>query len=494
MGALAVMRDIPAFLSRGERARLFPVLADTSKEGRSVSILLACLANIDEFGRSLLDTVGQRAGPRTKIEAFTEIGFPTQAEKSVRPDGLLVLTTGGRQWKALVEAKVGNAELELEQVEAYLELARQKEVDALITISNQFAAVPAAHPLQLSSSAKRRVELYHWSWMHILTEASLLLSNDSISDRDQRFVLNEMVRFLTHSSAGVKGFEQMPAAWTELVSRTQAGAAPAPNDSETRETIGAWHQVVRDLSLTISRQLGVEVSPKIPREHLRDLDARARADAIKLCDERCLTATLVIPDAAAPIEICADLRSRSLTVSMRLRAPEERRGTKARLNWLVRQLPSTTADNWHVRMYWPGRSSSTQKTLISLRENVDSAADERPGMVVSSFDVLLVRDLGARFGQRRNFIQDLEVTIPQFYDQAGQHLRAWQPIAPRLSETKTEPASVNTEAMRVAAEQEAGGSAPPDAVELLVTPQSELIEDTSASLEDARLSENHDPK
>jgi len=309
--ALLAMKDIPAFLTRGERARLFPVLADTSKEGRTESILLACLSNVDEFGRSLMSTVGQRAGPRTRIECFTEVCFQNQNEK-LRPDGLIVLGIGGRQWKAIIEAKVGNSDLELGQVETYLDLARDNEIDALITISNQFAAVPAVHPLQLSSSARRKIELYHWSWMHVLTEASLLLSNDEILDRDQRFMLNEMVRFLTHPSAGVKGFDQMPAAWTELVNSVQAGAAPSANGPETLETIGAWHQVVRDLSLTMSRQLGVEVSPKIPREHLRDLDARAKADATQLCEDRCLCATLSIPDAAAPLEVTADLRAKSI--------------------------------------------------------------------------------------------------------------------------------------------------------------------------------------
>jgi hypothetical protein len=457
------MRDIPNFLTRGERARLFPVLADTSKEGRTASILLACLSNVDEFGRSLLSTVGQRAGPRTKIEAFTEVCFQNQSDK-LRPDGLIVLTTGARQWKAVVEAKVGNVDLELGQVETYLDVARDNEIDALITISNQFAAVPSVHPLQLSSSARRKIELYHWSWMHVLTEASLLLANDDVLDRDQRFMLNEMVRFLTHPSAGVKGFDQMPAAWTELVNSVQAGAAPSSSSPEIRETVGAWHQVIRDLSLTMSRQIGVEVVPKIPREHLRDLDARAKADATRLCGERCLSATLSIPDAAAPIEVSADLRAKSLSVSMRLRAPEERKGTKARVNWLLRQLAQSPADNWHVRLYWPGRSAHTQKTLAGLRENIDQAADERPGMVVSSFDVLLVRDLGARFAQRRNFIAELAITVPQFYDQVGQHLRAWQPTAPRLPEAKAEPASVSTEAMRDAAEQEVINPATPERV------------------------------
>ncbi|MCG6204550.1 hypothetical protein LPW26_07880 [Rhodopseudomonas sp. HC1] len=450
------MSDIPSYLSRGERARLFPVLADTSKEGRTASILLACLANVDEFGHSMMGTVGQRVGPRTKIETFTEICFSSKVDK-IRPDGLIVLTTGSRQWRALVEAKVGNFDLEIGQVESYLALARENEIDALITISNQFAAVPAVHPLQLATSARRKIELFHWSWMHVLTEASLLLANDEILDRDQRFILNEMVRFLTHPSAGVRGFDQMPACWTDLVASIQAGAVPAASSPSTREVVGAWHQVVRNLSLTMSRQLGVEVSPRIPREHLRDLDARAKADSCLLCDDHTLSATLIVPDAASPLEVTADVKARSLTISMHLRAPDDKKGTKARLNWLLRQLPSTTNENWHVRLYWPGRTSSTQRPLKVLRENIDDAVDERAGQVVTSFDVFLVRDIGARFSQRKNFIVDLESIVPQAYDQAGQHLRAWQRTAPRLPEEKAVPASVSTEAMRDAAELELTG-------------------------------------
>jgi hypothetical protein len=50
----------------------------------------------------------------------------------------------------------------------------------------------------------------------------------------------------------------------------------------------------------------------------------------------------------------------------------------------------------------------------------------------------LVKDLGARFAQRRNFIRDLEAAVPEFYEQVGQYLKAWQPPAPRLREKKAE--------------------------------------------------------
>jgi hypothetical protein len=43
----------PDYLIQGEAARLFPVLATTSKEGRTTSIVLACISKIEEFGAEL---------------------------------------------------------------------------------------------------------------------------------------------------------------------------------------------------------------------------------------------------------------------------------------------------------------------------------------------------------------------------------------------------------------------------------------------------------
>src|SRR3546814_4652669 len=71
-----------------------------------------------------------------------------------RPDGLLVLEGGsGRVWRCLVEAKIGRNELEVEQVERYLAIARAVRLDAVLTISNQFVALPRSeeHTSELQS-------------------------------------------------------------------------------------------------------------------------------------------------------------------------------------------------------------------------------------------------------------------------------------------------------------------------------------------------------
>lgn len=98
--------DRPDYLTQGECARLFPVLSNTSKEGRTTSIVLACLSKVDELGRALLATVGQRVGVRSKVSCFTEVVFANDAALKERPDGLIVLRSGPKEWRALQKPKL----------------------------------------------------------------------------------------------------------------------------------------------------------------------------------------------------------------------------------------------------------------------------------------------------------------------------------------------------------------------------------------------------
>ena len=54
--------SLPSYVSQGEHARLFPVLSTTSKEGRTTSVFLSCLASIEEFRTELMKSVGVRVG------------------------------------------------------------------------------------------------------------------------------------------------------------------------------------------------------------------------------------------------------------------------------------------------------------------------------------------------------------------------------------------------------------------------------------------------
>lgn len=441
----------PDFLARGERARLFPVLAETSKEGRTLSVLLACMETVDDFGKALLSDLGIKTGVRTKIEAYTEVVLRKGGEAKVRPDGLIVLRSGSSQLSVLVEAKIGNAELTAGQLESYLELAKLNGIDGLLTISNQFAPLPSHHPVVVSPVSTRKAALWHWSWMYVLTQTTLHLGNDGVRDREQRVVLNELVRFLSHPSTGVKSFDQMPAAWSAVAATVQAGGVLSAKSTDTEDVVGAWYQETRDLALILTRQLGEEVSIRVPRAHAQSPELRLKSDVDRLVAECCLRSVFFVPNTAAAIEICADFTRRAVYASMRVAAPGDRKSTKARLTWLLRQLGKSKPENIHVRLHWPGRAPFTQYPLDQLRQ--DPGIAEQAGKVVSSFEVLFARDLAGRFAQRRNFIVDLEEAIPDFYEQVGQHLKAWQPQAPKIKEERAEPANVGTAAMQLEAEQ-----------------------------------------
>ncbi|MDU8913980.1 hypothetical protein RXV88_22245, partial [Aestuariicoccus sp. MJ-SS9] len=168
---------IPDYLSQGEPARLFPVLSNTSKEGRTTSIVLACMSKVHEFGVQLLGSVGQRLGTRAALATYTEVVFHKMpSDVKDRPDGLIVLKVGKREWRALVEAKVGNSDLDADQLERYRALAKENGIDCVISISNQFATTPENHPLEAVRKSRSKVPVFHWSWMHILTTADLLVS------------------------------------------------------------------------------------------------------------------------------------------------------------------------------------------------------------------------------------------------------------------------------------------------------------------------------
>jgi hypothetical protein len=439
---------LPEYLSQGERARLFPVLSTTSKEGRTTSIVLACLDKVDEFAVALLSTVGVRVGKRTSIETFTEVVFKNQsAAIKERPDGLIVVRSGSKEWRALVEAKIGSSELKADQVERYRALAKDNSVDCVITLSNQFATSPENHPVDEVRKSRSKVPAFHWSWMHVLTTTDLLINNDAINDADQTLLLNELRRFLTHESAGVRGFDRMPPEWSILNKLVSSGGRIPSKSPDALAVIDAWHQETRDLSLILSRLTETSIHEKLSRKHREDPILRQRDEVVQLRESHRLSVSLDVPDAAAPLEIVADMTRRCIDVGMTLRAPEDKKSSKARVNWLLRQIRTENTAEIFVRLQWPGRSEDTQFSLEQLQADASVVDIDKEHLQVLAFHVFHSRRLGARFAQQVNFIADLETIVPDFYANVGSNLVAWKRRAPKIRPNRQQAEDVSVEAL-----------------------------------------------
>lgn len=430
----------PDFLSQGEKARLIPSVADTSRECRITSILLATMMSVEEFGKSIIGTLGMRVGKTSKIQCFTEVVFKGDGQSKIRPDGLIIIKTGNKTWSAIVESKIAKAELSKEQVEAYLDIAKQHNIDAVITISNLSVADPSHHPLQVSKVKTRNVGLFHWSWMHLITEAIMWTKHYGVSDSDQGYILSEFVRYLQHPSSGVGSFDRMNSEWKDVCTTIQHGMPVNKASNEVVESIGSWHQFVRGLSLEMSVAVGQSVTVPLRREHNADPQKRLLDDCQSLANDHIVETEFDIPNAASRIRLCADIKRRTVSASMRLRAPEDKVRAKARINWIFSQLKNCTDDSLIVKVVWPSRMPDTFATLGKLRENLEAAISDKTDAVPVAFEIIMTRDLAARFKGAQTFVEDTQVLLLQFYEKIGQHLREWVAQPPKL--TISEPAKV----------------------------------------------------
>ena len=173
-------------------ARLIPtsgIKGVDEQEKRATSALLSVMMAVPEFSRALLRKVEARAG---SLKAYIEPPFTTTTGK-MRPDGALVVRRGANVWRAFVEVKTGTNELNREQIEGYLDLARDENFNAVITISNQLTTAVDSHPLTVDRRKTKKVGLYHWSWVEILSEAVLQREFRGVSDQDQAWILGELI-------------------------------------------------------------------------------------------------------------------------------------------------------------------------------------------------------------------------------------------------------------------------------------------------------------
>ncbi|MCE3232460.1 MAG: hypothetical protein K0R98_717 [Rickettsiaceae bacterium] len=422
----------PDFLVSGEKARLIPSVADTSRECRITSILLATLMSVEEFGKSMLGSLGVRVGKTSKIQCFTEVVFKGDAQNKIRPDGLIIVKTGGKEWRAIVESKIGKNELDKAQVEAYLDLCKQFNIDAIVTISNHFVTDAKHHPLQFNKLKTRNVELCHWSWMYLVTEAIMWTNHYGVADSDQGYILTEFVRYLQHPSSGILSFDRMSTEWKNVATTIQNGLTVNKTSPDVLESVNNWHQFVRSLSLEMSVAVGRTVTVALRREYQNDPQKRIMEDCASLTAGK-LEAELDVPNAASRIKFSADFMRRTISTSMRLKAPEDKVRAKARINWLFSQIKNNADDNLLVKVIWPSRTPDTSATLGALKANADVVLSDKTDFPPVAFELIFTRDLAARFKGAQTFVQDAQSALLEFYEKTGQHLREWVPAPPKVS-------------------------------------------------------------
>ena len=121
-----------------------------------------------DFANAILSHLGQKITARATINTFTEITLKTEeANIRDRPDGIIEIQRGKQKYTIFIEAKIGRSALEKEQIERYLKLAKENSIDAILTVSNEFASRPSHHPVSVSKAITKRVYQFRQRGMRL---------------------------------------------------------------------------------------------------------------------------------------------------------------------------------------------------------------------------------------------------------------------------------------------------------------------------------------
>ncbi|WP_375503703.1 TerD family protein [uncultured Jatrophihabitans sp.] len=404
-----------------QRARLFPVAGigrGEEQERRATSALLAVMSTVREFGRALTSRYGAPAGA---IATYVEVPFG-QDEEAYRPDGLVRITRGAKEWTALVEVKTADGRLKTEQIDHYVDIARARSFDAVITISNELTGADVDHPVSIDRRKLRNLALVHVSWDQIRTEALLLARHRGVPDATQQHVLEEFIRYMNHPGSGMAGLTDMGQNWVKVRDGVKAKTARS-TDKPTADVSARFDQLIQHVGLQLSSMLGVSVQPVAPR-NAPDNASRCQ----QLADSGLLFGCLRVPGAVDLIILNADLRADRVGASITVQAPRGDTRPATRVSWLLRQLPDAAHDMIRVEALLGGRrGDSTVELLGKLRSDPAKLlpADQSD---IRAFRLSLDLPMGTkRASGTGTLIHSIKAVSTTFYADVVQHLRSWTP-------------------------------------------------------------------
>ena len=426
-----------------QRARLIPVAGSGGRgenEQRATSALLAVLGIVRPLSVSLLSPLGATRAGRATVETFLEPSFTTSSGATVRPDGLVRITSGTKApFVALVEVKTGTNKLDSDQINSYIEIARAEGFDCLLTISNEIAPQQGVHPTTGVTVRKNsRVQIHHLSWTSVLTQAVMEKVHRGVSDPEQAWILGELIRYLEHPASGAMGFEDMGPNWVAVRDGARDGTLKK-RDEAVEETAERWDQLLRFVALTLGSEIGEDVQEVMPKQHRADPRARTTGFIDQLCAEGSLSGVLRIPHTVDDMRITADLKARQISISTKIDTPPNRR-SRGSISWLVNQLRDSPSQ-MIVTGYAKNSRSGISSTLAEVREDHGVLLNDGQ-RDIAKFELITRTELGQnrRSGKPSSFVDSLIAATTAFYGGVLQELHAYQPRAPRLKDDAEPPA------------------------------------------------------
>lgn len=398
------MKSVIELTSKKNKPRLVPSFKQPERNLLSVFMSLLELSQLvrSEF----LKQCGYNSGRTCSYESHMEAGYASPKLPDVRPDGLVACRRGKSEWSAFVEAKAGKSPIRTEQILEYLQLACLVDVDAVITISNEFSRVPDETPYTLSSSKRFKTKVYHFAWADIRTFLSLQQNNPDIGDLEGR-LLAECLEFFWQPNCGITTYDSMPIDWPKFVEASGTALGFGTKTQGITEIVHGWVQERRDLCSKMVHKIHDTVELGHHAGTRATADQRLKTDRKLLADEYKLTADYLFKSSKAKMRVLAELRLCKSSLALEI-APPAGKKAKATVTWFVSSIQDMELGGATVSFDWKGKGQDVTLPVQNLISSPELAYENQKDAPRSIRIIRSVHDV-RRFKSRKKFIEDIEM-------------------------------------------------------------------------------------
>ena len=414
---LVKKKYLEGFISHGTPASLFPLLKPSNREGIATSILLSVFKMVPELFNELISDAGVRIGKHTQIDVFSEVKLAnSQSLSRNRPDGFIYIKNR-KVWTALVEAKVDGNQLNKEQIARYLQAAKENNINALITISDEFTSRVEQIPVEISGRGLDKIKRYHLSWRLISTAAMLLPNKNQIDDKEKSFLIDDLRHYLSNKG---KNFSRMPREWKDLCGDVSRRNKLYADERKVSAVASAFVQEFSEIALNLTEHLLVDCTVNLPKNFTSNRQAWQDSIATSICKKHSVHCSFNIPNAANSLDIEINLFAKTISVGMEMIPPETHITNVRKVSWLMGQLQNKEAQSSFVKVKWKSRASDLSVPMATLHSKYFQNRDKNS--VISILTPMM--QLSPRgFDNPKNFIEALEKLVIRFYDEHAQYLR-----------------------------------------------------------------------
>ena len=383
---------------------LIPIFKQT--ERRLLSVFVSLLELSPTIRGHFLGFCGYRGGARTSTyKSLMEVSYSGSKYPEVRPDGLVSCKRGSTNWSAYIEAKAERMNIRSEQIQSYIDLAKITGVDAVITISNEFARVPSELPYHLDTKKRGGKAVYHFAWADIRTLLELA-KQDLELEPIEVGLLSECLRFFWDEKSGISTYDAMPQNWPAFVEAASTALGFNANVKGLSEVIHGWEQERRDLCSKLTRESGVLVDIRHSEGVRSTVDERSKADEKNLADNYTLGTKYFYRHTKISLELLVDLRACRMTAALELPFPSDK-GAKAITSWCSKVLEDFPRSDGSICFDWPGRHNDVLLSMESFLAEPTAVSDGKKSPP-RAIRILISRHGVRNFKNRKKFISDLE--------------------------------------------------------------------------------------